>query len=123
MAVLLAKQGRHPVKAIVRVLRVSRSNVLERRRERPAEPPTESSPIVESAENEAILSDVRALVNERASYGYRRITALLNRTRVRIGKVKRQQCRAWHTWHVPRTADSREISRKGRARKLLTQRA
>jgi putative transposase len=89
MAVLLAKQGRHPVKAIVRVLRVSRSNVLERRRERPApEPPTESSPIVESAENEAILSDVRALVNERASYGYRRITALLNRARVRGGKPR-----------------------------------
>ena len=34
----------------------------------------------------AILSEVRALVSQRASYGYRRITALLNRARKRIGE-------------------------------------
>ena len=72
------------MKAIARALGVSRSNVLEQLRERavPA-PPPEPSPVPESAENEAILSDVRAIVNVRASYGYRRVTALLNRARAR----------------------------------------
>jgi putative transposase len=89
MAVRLAKEGRHPVKAIARTLGVSRSNVLEQLRDRAAPVPrTESSSTAESAENEAILSEVRALVSERASYGYRRITALLNRARARVGEPR-----------------------------------
>ena len=89
MAVRVAKEGRHPVKAIARTLGVSRSNLLEQLRERPAPaPPLESAPATESAENGAILSEVRGLVSERASYGYRRITALLNRARIRRGESR-----------------------------------
>jgi len=89
MAVRLAKEGRHPVKAIARTLGVSRSNVLEQLRERPEPAPRPAPlPVQESAENEAILSAVRALVSERASYGYRRITALLNRARKLIGEAR-----------------------------------
>ena len=92
MAVRLAKEGRHPVKAIARTLGVSRSNVLEQLRERPEPAPRpEPLPAPESAENEAILSAVRALVSERASYGYRRITALLNRARKLIGDTSKPQ--------------------------------
>ena len=77
------------MKAIARALGVSRSNLLEQLRERPRpEPAQDPSPVTESAENEAILSEVRGLVSERASYGYRRITALLNRARTRRGEPR-----------------------------------
>jgi len=77
------------VKAITRALGVARSNVLAWRRERPAPAPQlELAHAAESPENEAILSEVRALVNVRASYGYRRITALLNRARKRVGQPR-----------------------------------
>jgi transposase InsO family protein len=89
MAIRLAKEGRHPVKAIVRTLGVSRSNLLEQLRGRPPRAPAEQSArTAESAENEAILLRVRELVNQRASYGYRRITALLNRQRTAAGEPR-----------------------------------
>jgi transposase InsO family protein len=82
MAVQLARAGRHPVKAIARTLGVSRSNLLEHLRGRVEEPASsETVAPVDSVEIQAILSDVRMLVSKRPSYGYRRVTALLNRLR------------------------------------------
>jgi putative transposase len=74
------------VKAIARTLGVARSNLLEQRRKR-TEPPEASStptarPHTEACErgmNAAILERIRELIGERPSYGYRRVTALLNR--------------------------------------------
>ncbi len=74
------------MKAIVRALGVSRSNLLEQRskRQKAPEAATESEPAVvaeaqETGENGVLLARIRELVGERPSYGYRRVTALLNR--------------------------------------------
>lgn len=71
------------MKAIVRTLGVARSNLLEQLRKR--REPTAPTPVVEPAEaqetgaNAALVGRIRELVGERPSYGYRRVTALLNR--------------------------------------------
>jgi putative transposase len=74
------------VKAIVRALGVSRSNLLEQRHKRQKateavlEPePAQDAEAQETAENGLLLARIRELVGERPSYGYRRVTALLNR--------------------------------------------
>jgi transposase InsO family protein len=74
------------VKAIVRALGVARSNVLEQlgKRRKPAEAQLpsrqeECEEGLETAENALLLARIRELVGERPSYGYRRVTALLNR--------------------------------------------
>jgi transposase InsO family protein len=73
------------VKVIVRALGVSRSNLLEQLRKagQPPSPPTtpaaEATEAQETGQNAALLSRIRELVDQRPSYGYRRVTALLNR--------------------------------------------
>jgi transposase InsO family protein len=74
------------VKAIVRAFGVARSNLLEQlqKRRKPVEASAvpeaaEASPSPETGQNAALLSRIRELVGERPSYGYRRVTALLNR--------------------------------------------
>jgi putative transposase len=74
------------VKVIVRALGVSRSNLLEQLRKARQQPEsTPTPPVAETAEsqetgqNAALLSRIRELVDQRPSYGYRRVTALLNR--------------------------------------------
>ena len=76
------------MKGIVRALGVSRSNLLEQRskRRRPAEAlpepePADAAEVEETADNALLLARIRELVGERPSYGYRRVTALLNRGR------------------------------------------
>lgn len=39
------------------------------------------------SEDEGLLVELRALVDERPTYGYRRLTALLNRARRKLGCV------------------------------------
>lgn len=84
------------MKAIVRALGVSRSNLLEQRskRQKAAEAatdpePTERAETEETAENGQLLVRIRELVGERPSYGYRRVTALLNRGRTERVNPKR----------------------------------
>ena len=74
------------MKASVRALGVSRSNLLEQRSKRQkataavSEPePADGPETEETAENGLLLARIRQLVGERPSYGYRRVTALLNR--------------------------------------------
>jgi hypothetical protein len=62
------------VKAIADTLGVARSNLIERRA-KPAQP---RGPY-RKQEDAALLPIIRQIVDERPSYGYRRITALLNR--------------------------------------------
>ena len=73
------------MKGIVRALGVSRSNLLEQRSKRQRPPkalpepePSEVKEAQETAENGLLLARIRELVGERPSYGYRRVTALLN---------------------------------------------
>jgi hypothetical protein len=81
------------VKVIARTLRVSRSNLLDRlpyaqasgargaEREAPARSKAASSasPSPTSLADAPLVSRVQTLVGERPSYGYRRVTAMLNR--------------------------------------------
>ena len=70
----VAAQGRFPVKAVAEALGVSRSNLVERL----AGGRTAASAL-SKAQGAAILPLIRRLVDARPTYGYRRITALLNR--------------------------------------------
>ncbi len=74
------------MKAIVRAFGVARSNLLEQlqKRRKPAEASAapeaaEATQSLETGQNAALLGRIRELVGERPSYGYRRVTALLNR--------------------------------------------
>lgn len=76
------------MKVIVRALGVSRSNLLEQRRKArqqtestPTPPVAEATVARETGQNAVLLSRILELVGERPSYGYRRVTALLNRER------------------------------------------
>jgi putative transposase len=62
------------VKTVSDVLGVSRSNLVEQAKREPTKRGS-----YEKADDAWLLPRIRALVDERASYGYRRITALLNR--------------------------------------------
>ena len=68
------------MKATAETLGVARSNLAEQaRRDRRARPP------YRKADDPAVLAAVRSLVDARPTYGYRRITALLNRQRRQDG--------------------------------------
>ena len=68
------------MKAVAKTLGVARSNLVERLKDsgRPRQR-------YGKAEDAALLPRVRLLVDERPTYGYRRITALLNRALAREG--------------------------------------
>jgi transposase InsO family protein len=70
------------VKAVADTLGVARSNLVEglRRPERPRRGP------YRRAEDEAVLAEIRAITDARPTYGYRRVTALLNRARRSSGE-------------------------------------
>ena len=69
------------MKAIAETLGVSRSNLIERppRTPRPRRP-------YRKPEDAVLLPLIRQLVDERPTYGYRRLTALLNRQLRAAGK-------------------------------------
>ena len=68
-----------------------RSNLVEQLASHPAFPAT-SQPdrprrgSYRRTEDETILADIRAITDARPTYGYRRVTALLNRARLSSGK-------------------------------------
>ena len=83
------------MKAIVRAFGVARANLFEQRSKRQkasagaAEPEAaDGAGTQETAEN-GLLSRIRELVGERPGYGYRRVTALLNRERTERVNPKR----------------------------------
>ncbi len=82
MALAVAATGRFPVKAVADTIGVARSNLADhlRRPERSPRGP------YRRAEDEAVLAEIRAITGARPTYGYRRVTALLNRARRRSGE-------------------------------------
>jgi transposase InsO family protein len=64
------------LKAIADALGVARSNLVERLRGRPAKPRGEYA-----KDDDDLLPAIRAVIDARGSYGYRRVTALVNRAR------------------------------------------
>lgn len=65
------------MKAVADTIGVARSNLVEQLRqpERPRRGP------YRRAEDDAVLAEIRAITDARPTYGYRRVTALLNRAR------------------------------------------
>nr|WP_170138600.1 IS3 family transposase [Rhodobium orientis] len=82
LAAVVATTGRFPMSRIAEVLRVSRSNLYERQRGEAKS----RGPYVKAAD-EALLPLIRRVVSERPTYGYRRITALVNRELVQNGRA------------------------------------
>lgn len=71
------------MKAVADTLEVARSNLAARAaRGRRTRPP------YRKADDPELIAAIRALVDERATYGYRRITALLNREREAAGLAR-----------------------------------
>ena len=69
------------MKAISETLSVSRSNLAKR-----VSRGTEPRRRYHKAQDAAVLTELRALVDARPSYGYRRITALVTRDRAARGE-------------------------------------
>lgn len=73
--------GRFKVKTVAETLGVSRSNLIDRIEQR-----TKARGPYHKAEDGALLPLIRAVVDERLTYGYRRVTALVNRKLRQEGK-------------------------------------
>src|SRR5499433_609848 len=74
-------QGRFAMKAVADTLAVARSNLVER-----VARPTKPHRAYRKAADEPLLVLIRRLVDERPTYGYRRITRLVNRQQKAEGK-------------------------------------
>ena len=110
------------VKAIVDALGVARSNLLERLHHRVREQH------VSHRSDDALLKEIRPIVDARGSYGYRRVTALINRARKRkrrrtvnhkrVYRVMRSASLllARHTGKPTRTHDGKVITLKSNLR-------
>ena len=68
------------MKTVTTTLRVARSNIIERQQAGPGRGPQSRPGDVE------LIADIRRLVDQRPSYGYRRIAALLKRERRSAGQ-------------------------------------
>ena len=75
--------GRLPMGLVAATLEVSRSNLVERSR-RPSKP---RGPYAKAGDA-ALLVLIRETVDQRASYGYRRVTALVNRRPAAKGQAR-----------------------------------
>ena len=71
------------MKAVADILEVSRSNLAER-----AAGDRRSRGPYRKAGDPLLVAELRRLVDERPTYGYRRITALLNRQRMANGQSR-----------------------------------
>lgn len=81
MAAAVAARGLFPVKVVADVLGVARSNIVEQIRTG-----SRSRGPYRRADDEAVLIAIRAITDVRPTYGYRRVTAILNRTRRATGE-------------------------------------
>jgi putative transposase len=71
------------VRRVAQVLGVSRSQLTQRLKE-----PGKSRSSYRKPEDDGLLVELRSLVDERPTYGYRRLTALLNRARSKTGLAR-----------------------------------
>ncbi|WP_235697935.1 IS3 family transposase [Cereibacter sphaeroides] len=74
LACAVAVEGRFPVKAVAETLGVARSNLIERLQGK-----TKPRRRYQKVQDAAVVPRITALVSARPTYGYRRITAILNR--------------------------------------------
>ncbi|WP_115304915.1 IS3 family transposase [Legionella maceachernii] len=83
LATTLARIGRFRVRAIARTLNISRSNLIERLNAMKKRTQT-----YKKREDEQLLPAILAITDQRSSYGYRRVTALLNQELIRQQQPK-----------------------------------
>src|SRR5262249_15622716 len=118
--VALIQAGRFRMKPVADALGVARSNLSEqvkgRKTPRPPRPP--------STDDAEVLTLIRSVTDERGSYGYRRVTALVSRSLVAIGKSPVNHKRVYrlmrqhqlllerHTGRSTRTHDGQVITLK-----------
>jgi putative transposase len=81
VAVAVAIRELFPVKVVADVLGVARSNLIEQRQNA-----TRPRGSYHRADDDVILAAIRAVTDARPTYGYRRVTAILNRTRRTTGE-------------------------------------
>jgi putative transposase len=96
LAVAIATTHTFPVKVVADTLGVSRSNLVEQ-----LKPGRKRRGPYRRQDDEEMLAAIREIVDQRPTYGYRRVTALLNRARRSDGdrpvnhkRVYRLMCRA-----------------------------
>lgn len=82
-AATVAASGRFPVRRVAAAVGASRSALIEALKRSSATP--EALP--PRRDDSVLLGRIRSLVDERPTYGYRRVTALLNRGVPRCGRV------------------------------------
>ena len=83
IATTIARIGRHGLRAIARALTVARSNIMEKLKEM-----KKRIARYNQKEDDALLPYIREVADQRGSYGYRRITILLNHKLQMEGKNK-----------------------------------
>jgi DNA-binding phage protein len=81
LALVEQSRGRYPMSAIAKTLGVSRSNLIER-----ASKPSRRRGSYRKPEDVSLLAELRPIIDQRPTYGYRRVTALLNRQWRKEGK-------------------------------------
>lgn len=74
-------RGRFPISAIARTLGVSWSSLIDR-----SSKPSKPRGSYRKPEDVALLAELRPIIDQRPTYGYRRVTALLNRQRRKDGR-------------------------------------
>jgi hypothetical protein len=84
-------EGRFAMKAVADTLAVARSTLIERVSRR-----ANSRRPYRKAGDDALLALIRQLVDERPTYGYRRIRRLINRQRKADGRPPVKACAADH---------------------------
>ena len=79
-AAAVAAEGRFPMKTVAEVIGVSRSNLIDRMRERPKKrigrPPLP---------DDKLVAEIKAVIAELPTYGYRRVHAILKRQALAAG--------------------------------------
>jgi putative transposase len=85
------------MKRVAEALGVSRSNLSEKERGK-----TPSRGPYMKAEDDALLPLIRRFVDERPTYGYRRIAALVNRKRAQQGLPPANRKRVHRVMHRPK---------------------
>jgi len=74
---------KHPVKKVVETLNISRSNQYQTKRPRPAR--------YKRKDDDESLGEIKAVCKERATYGVRRVAAIVNRKRKKEGLCRRNK--------------------------------
>lgn len=85
----------HPIAAICRTLKIGRATPYRTRHGRPTH--------YACAEDRTVTAQIREIIRQRGAYGYRRVTALVNRTYGTAYNRKRiRRLMEIHAWHLPR---------------------